>query len=119
MTYLSPFIGIAALLLLCVIPFVISIVVAAFMGHKVGNWYVGKVKSLDKNDLPTFALRNMLFPSLAMLIFVLLIAGYVIFRPKFIDPNWLCFLFAGLFTFIFLFQLFQYLWLHYHTRKKK
>ena len=108
-----------AAVLFCLFPFLGYMFLALFFHKKIGDWYVGKVKSLDRKDLSVFFGRTMLYPAMAMAVLLLFVIGYIIFRPTFIDPTWFCFIFAGTIGFILMFQLFQYLWLYYHARAEK
>jgi hypothetical protein len=105
--------------LLCSVPFALYLFVMVSLHEKVGDWYVGKVKDLNKKDLSVFTVRNMASTGIILLLFFSPIILYAIFRPSFFDPSWNCLLLAGAVVSIVVFQIVQYAWLYYRARKKK
>jgi len=103
-------------ILLCFSLFAMYFFVMIFLHRKIGDWYVGRVKALREKDMSVYAIRNMTYPWLILGAFLLPVIAYVAFRPSFIDPSWLCVLFAGVIVALFLFQVFQYIWLYYRTK---
>lgn len=102
--------------LFCFTAFIVLMIAGFSLSQKLGKWYVRKVNALNENDLPVFAARNIVFPGLIFILFLLPIILYFIYRPSFFNPDWLCFLFAGAQVLIVLFQIYQYWWLR--TKKK-
>jgi hypothetical protein len=90
-----------------------------FLNQKLGNWYVGNIQKLNKKDLSVFGTRNILYPGLIFIVFLLPLCAYIIFRPSYVDPSWLCILLAGAQGAIVIFQVFQYIWLYRRDHKNK
>jgi hypothetical protein len=119
MDNLSMLIQVFVLALICSVPFALYIFVMATLREKVVNWYDGKVKTLNQKEMSVFTVRNMVSTVIILLLFFSPIVLYTIFRPSFFDPSWNFFLLAGAVISIVAFQIGQYAWLHYRTRKKK
>ena len=114
---LSGLFSVIVVFLFIVLPFFVFAFVIAVVRPKIGNWYINKVKALNKEDLVVFGGRNIFYAWLIVALFLLPIVLYIIFRPSFFDPSWLCTLLVGAIVALMAFQAIQYIWLYSRTKK--